>query len=57
MRRFTFLKWVNIHEMEEMMIQKGISAKLNKDNQYVVSEDDFEKIKSIPEIWCDLYEE
>ena len=57
MRRFTFLKWVNIHEMEEMMIQKGISAKLNKDNQYVVSEDDFDKIKSIPEIWCDVYEE
>lgn len=51
MRRFIFDIDANIDEMEQIMVENGISVKLNKDNQYVVSEDDFEKVQSIPEVW------
>lgn len=49
--RFVFSKEANVDEMEQILVDNGIHLQLNKDNQYVIEDDEMEKIKEIPEVW------
>ena len=53
MKRFIFT--ANETANESVLIEKGISLKLNKDNQYLISGEDLQKIKvELPVVWYDM---
>ena len=53
MKRFIFTgENVNVDELEQVLIEKGIGLQLNKDNQYLISGEDMERVKTeLPEVW------